>query len=510
MSRRRLWLVFAGLLTGMFLAALDLLVVATAIGAIAGDLGNLTKVSWVFTAYLLGLTATMPLYGKLGDLFGRKRVFQVAIVLFMLGSVLAGAARTMPQLIAFRALQGLGGGGLTTLPMAIVADLVPPRERGRYAGLNGSVWAVSSLIGPLVGGFFVDHLSWRWVFYVNLPTGIVALLLVASFLDVPHRRVEHRIDWRGAVLVPSAVVAVLLVTTWGGEDHAWDSPVIVGLIAGSVVLVAAVVHVERRVVEPIQPLHLFANPIVRWSAATSFFVGLANFGMAIYVPLFMQVVNGRSPTVAGLGLAPTSLGIFVSATVIGRLVMRRGRYRIYPVVGAVVFAAGCYLLASWDQDTPLLLQFASTLCCGLGTGMVTPVVLLASQNAVAHRDVGTVSSLAMFGRSIGQAIGGAVVGAVFAARLDTWIGRLAVGDDLGGLTARDLRANPSHVDDLVGAARLHAVDAFRHAINDALFVAVPVAVLAALCALFIRDRPLRTSFDEREEPAPAVAAASTD
>jgi EmrB/QacA subfamily drug resistance transporter len=496
MSRRRLWLVFAGLLTGIFLSALDLLVVATAVRDIAGDLGNLGKVSWIFTSYLLGLTATMPLYGKLGDLYGRKRVFQFGIVLFMAGSALAGLSQTMLQLILFRGLQGLGAGALTTIPIAIVGDLVPPVERGRYTGLTSSVWAIASLVGPFVGGFFVDHLSWRWIFYINLPTGLVALVLVALFLDLPDQRVEHRIDWLGAILVPVTIAGILLVTTWGGEDYAWSSPVILGLIAATVALLVVVVRVEMRVVEPIQPLHFFADPVVGTACASSFFIGLANFGMAIYVPLFLQVVNDRSPTVAGLALFPTSLGIFVSSTIVGRFVLRTGRYRFYPVVGATVFTFGCFLLTQWHHDTPIAVQLLSTLCCGLGTGMVTPVLLLASQNAVRYKDLGTVSSLSTFSRSIGQAIGASIVGAVFAARLDHWIGVLAGGDDLAGFTAGDLRANPGHIDELGALSQAHVIEAFRHAINNAFWVTVPIAAAAALIALFVPERPLRTSIGD--------------
>jgi EmrB/QacA subfamily drug resistance transporter len=499
--------VFAGLLTGIFLSALDLLVVATAVRDIAGDLGNLEKVSWIFTAYLLGLTATMPLYGKLGDLYGRKRIFQVGIVLFMAGSALAGLSQSMLQLILFRGLQGLGGGALMTIPIAIIGDLVPPNERGRYTGLTSSVWAVASVIGPFVGGFFVDHLSWRWVFYINLPTGLVALVLVALFLDLPERRVEHRIDWIGAALVPMAIAGILLVTTWGGEDFAWDSPVILGLIAVTAVLLVVVVRVEARVVEPIQPIHFFTDRVVGTACAASFFVGLANFGMAIYVPLFLQVINDRSPTVAGLALAPTSLGIFVSSTVIGRFVLRSGRYHLYPIVGSAVFAFGCFLLTQWHHDTPIAYQLLSTLCCGLGTGMVTPVLLLASQNAVRYKDLGAVSSLQTFSRSLGQAIGASIVGAVFAARLDHWIGVLAGGDDLGGFTSESLRANPGHVDELGPVAQAHVIEAFRHAINNAFWVTVPIAATAAVIAIFLPERPLRTSIGDEVAEGSLVEAA---
>ncbi len=498
---RHLRLVFAGLLTGLFLAALDLLVVATAVRQIAGDLGDLGSVSWIFTAYLLGLTATMPLYGKLGDLYGRKRMFQVAIAIFMLGSILAGLSGSMLQLITCRALQGLGGGGLMTLPAAIIGDLVPPRERGRYTGLFSSVWAVSSLIGPFVGGLFVDHLSWRWLFWINVPTGLLSLTLIATALHLPARRVGHVIDWMGAILIPAAVCLILLVTTLGGDELAWDSTAIAILALAAVGVTGLALRVEARAREPILPLHHFRNGIVRACAGATFFLGLANFGMAIFVPLFLQVVNGRSPTVAGLGLAPISLGILVSSTITGRIMTATGRYRWAPVLGAALFTAGCVMLTQWTAETPLALQFLSTATCGFGTGMLSPVVLIASQNAVPHRELGTVSSLVTMSRSMGQAIGSAVIGAVFAVRLDHWIGVLAAGDDLGAISASDLRANPAKIDELGLAAHAHVVEAFERAITNALWVAVPIAAGAIVWALFIGEAPLRAGNDEVDGPA---------
>jgi EmrB/QacA subfamily drug resistance transporter len=504
-TSRHLRLIFAGLLTGLFLAALDLLVVATAVRQIAGDLGDLGSVSWIFTAYLLGLTATMPLYGKLGDLYGRKRMFQVAIVVFMAGSILAGLSQSMVQLIACRALQGLGGGGLMTLPGAIIGDLVPPRERGRYTGLTSSVWAVSSLTGPFVGGLFVDHLSWRWVFWINVPTGLLSLAFIAIALHLPDRRVGHDIDWMGAILIPTAVCLILLVTTLGGDELAWSSNAILVLSAAAVVVTVTALRVEARAREPILPLHHFGNSIVRACVGSTFFLGLANFGMAIFVPLFLQVVNGRSPTVAGLGLAPISIAILVSSTITGRVMTRTGRYRAAPILGACIFAAGCVFLTQWTAETPLILQLLSTATCGLGTGMLSPVVLIASQNAVPHKELGTVSSLVTVSRSMGQAIGSAIIGAVFAVRLDHWIGVLARDDDLGGLSARDLRSSPGKIDDLSAVAHAHIVEAFERAITNALWVAVPIALVSLVWAMFIGEVPLRDELEAQRDTTDRIA-----
>lgn len=495
-ARRRV--VLAGLMLGLFLAALDVLIVATAVPAIAGDLGNLGQVAWVFTAYLLTFTTSMPLYGKLGDLYGRKRVFQAAIVVFVGASVLAGASGSMLQLIVARTLQGVGGGGLVTLTTAIMGDIVTPRERGRYVGYTSGVWAVSSLLGPLAGGFLVDHASWRWIFFLNLPTGLAALALIGLGFAVPQRRVEHRVDYLGAGLIVAGVACLLLVTTWGGNEYPWGSPTIVGLGAAGIGLAALVLRVERRAAEPVLPLHLFRNDVVRVCAITTFLVGAANFGMAILVPLFLQVVNGADATSSGLLLMPVSVGITIASTLVGRRVVRTGRYRHYPAVGAAVFCVGLFLLTTMDQATPRALQWSFTFVVGVGLGMSTPIVVLAVQNAVRYRELGASTALATFSRSMGQAFGSALLGTVMATRLTHHLAALVPGS---GLSAGRLRSRPDVIRSLANPVRHAVIEAFRLAIRDAFVVAIPIGLAGVVAALFLRHVPLRESIGDGDDEA---------
>ncbi len=343
--------IMSGLMLGMLLAALDQTIVATALPTIVGDLGGLNHLSWVVTAYLVASTVTTPLYGKFSDIYGRKRTFQFAIVVFLFGSALAGLSQSMIELIAFRGLQGIGAGGLMTLAMTIIGDVVPPRQRGRYQGYMGAVFALASVIGPLLGGFFVDQLSWRWVFYVNIPVGAVALVVTSIVLDLPYTRMVHRIDWAGTVLLVSAVGSILLAVTWGGTQYAWGSPIIIALGVVGAILLVAFVAVERRAAEPVLPLYLFRNRVFAVSTATMFIVGLAMFGGIIYLPLFLQVVGRKSATSAGLLLLPLILGIVFTSILSGRVISRTGRYKAFPVVGMLVMSLGLYLLSTMGPTT---------------------------------------------------------------------------------------------------------------------------------------------------------------
>ncbi len=385
-------LIFGALMLVILLASLDQTIVATALPTIVGDLGGLQHLSWVVTAYLLASTITGPLYGKFGDLYGRKQTLQVAIVIFLIGSMLCGIAQNMPELIAFRALQGLGAGGLITTTIAVVGDIIPPRDRGRYQGIFGGVFGVSTIVGPLLGGFFVDNLSWRWIFYVNLPVAAVAMAVIGAVFHTRTERVEHAIDYLGAMLLAGGLSAVVLFTSLGGTTFAWSSGESVLLIALGVVLLVGFLFAERRAGEPILPLELFRNRIFSVCAGIGFIIGLALFGSVTYLPIFLQIVKGRSPTSSGLQLTPMMGGLLVTSIVSGRLISRFGRYKPFPVVGTAVMTVGMLLLSRLDIHSTGLYASLSMLVLGLGLGMVMQVLVLAVQNAVDYRHMGVATS----------------------------------------------------------------------------------------------------------------------
>ena len=406
--------VFIALMLGMFLAALDQTIVSVALPTIVGDLGGLNHLSWVVTSYLLASTVSTPIYGKLGDMYGRKPVFLVAILIFLAGSMLAGLSQTMAELIGFRALQGIGAGGLMVGAQAIIADIVPPRERGRYMGLIGSVFAVASVAGPLLGGFLVTNLSWRWVFYVNVPIGIVAVVIVTTrlHLHTPHR--SHRIDYLGAALLTGGVGALILLATWGGTEYAWGSNEIFGLGIVGVVLLAAFVWQERRAAEPILPLQLFRSRIFSVANAMGFTIGMAMFGAIIFIPLFLQIVYGVSAQSSGLRTIPLMAGLLVAAILSGRAISRIGRYRPFPIAGTAVLVVGMFLLSLLGVDTPPWVASAYMVVVGVGLGLVMQVLVLAVQNDARPEEVGVATASATFFRSMGGAFGVALFGTIFA------------------------------------------------------------------------------------------------
>jgi EmrB/QacA subfamily drug resistance transporter len=407
---------FIGLLLGMLLGALDQTIVATALPKIVGELGGLSQLSWVVTAYLLASTASIPLWGKLGDLYGRKRLFQLALAVFLAGSALCGLAGGIGQLIGFRALQGLGAGGLFTLAMAIVGELVAPRERGRYQGYIQAMFALASVAGPLIGGTIVDHLSWRWLFYVNLPVGAVALAVISAALRAPVQRQEHAIDYLGAVLMAAAVTCLLLALVWGGNANPWSSPVIALLLASTVVLSVAFVVRERSAREPILPLPLLRNPILAISSGTLFCSTCAFFGAVVFLPLFVQLVRGETATSSGLLLLPMMLGATVSAASSGRVISWSGRYKWFPIVGLALMAVTLFSFARMSATTAPLTTGLLMALFGLGFGMVGEVLILAVQNAVDQRELGTATGAANLFRALGGAVGVAVYGAIFTAQ----------------------------------------------------------------------------------------------
>ncbi|MFF7788951.1 DHA2 family efflux MFS transporter permease subunit [Streptomyces sp. NPDC007991] len=482
------------LLFGMLLAALDQTIVSTALPTIVSDLGGLDHLSWVVTAYLLAATAATPLWGKLGDQYGRKRLFQTAIVIFLVGSALCGTAQDMGQLIAFRAVQGLGGGGLLVLSMALVGDLVPPRERGRYQGLFGAVFGATSVLGPLLGGLFTEHASWRWVFYVNLPVGAVALAVIAAVLHIPRRATRHVIDYLGTFLIAAVATCLVLVASLGGTTWGWGSAQIVALAVLGVVLAAFFVAVERRAAEPVLPLKLFRVRTFTLAAVISFVVGFAMFGALTYLPTFLQVVHGISPTMSGVHMLPMVLGLLLASTASGQIVSRTGRWKVFPIAGTGVTTLGLLLLHQLDEHSSTAELSGFFFVFGLGLGLVMQVLVLIVQNAVPYEDLGVATSGATFFRSIGASFGVAVFGTVFAGRLGDQLTDAFRGTPLPpGVSVGALEADPRGIAALPPGLRPPALHAYSVSITDVFLYAAPVALLGFVLAWFLKEDRLRGS-----------------
>jgi EmrB/QacA subfamily drug resistance transporter len=490
-EHKRILVILGALMLGMLLAALDQTIVATALPTIAGDLHGLNHLSWVVTAYLLTSTISTPLWGKLGDLYGRKKLFQAAIIIFLIGSALSGLSRDMTQLIGFRALQGIGAGGLMVGAQAIIGDIVSPRQRGKYMGYFGAVFGLSSVIGPLAGGFITQHLSWRWVFYINIPIGIIALAVIAVVLQLPRQRTHHSIDFLGTALLGAGVTAIILLTTWGGTTYAWGSAPILLLAAAGLVLVIAFCWAEVRAAEPVIPLALFRVSVFSVSNAVGFIVGFVMFGAIIYIPLYLQTVHAATPTSSGLQLLPLVGGMLVTFTVSGRLVSKWGRYKIFPVIGTAVMTLGLFLFSLLTPTTPLAVSSVYMVVLGLGIGCVMQVLVVAVQNAVPQSQLGTATSSSTFFRSIGGSFGVAVFGAIFNNRLAANLPKYLPPAALRAVHGSNVSASPAQLDALPPAIHHGYVLAFNDSLHVVFLIGAPVALLAFALTWLLKELPLR-------------------
>jgi EmrB/QacA subfamily drug resistance transporter len=519
LPRRQILLLMAGLMTGMLLAALDQTIVGTALPTIVGELGGIAHYSWVVTAYLLASTASTPLYGKISDLYGRRPVFLFAIGTFLVGSLLAGLSQDMTQLIVTRGIQGLGAGGLMTLAFTIISDVLPPRERGRYQGLFGAVFAVASVAGPLTGGYFAEH-NWRWIFYVNIPLGVLAIVVCYHVMRlIPFRRRPHAIDWPGAALLIVGVSSLLLGLSWGGNEYAWGSAVIIGLFAVGVVLSVLFLVVEARVVEPILPLGLFRRPTFALANAAGFILGLVMFGSIIFIPLYLQIVKGASPTRSGLLMLPMMAGIIVTSVASGQAMSRLGRYKWFPVAGSVVLCAGMLLFTRLRVDTPLSVSFGYMVVIGVGLGLCMQSLILAVQNAVDPKDLGAGTSTVTFFRALGGSFGVAILGAILTTRLNDGLAarmpaalaqlppeqaaELAGSGGSGEISINE----PSVILALPEPVRLAIQQAFVDALHPVFLVAGLTAAVAIAVTLAMPDRKL---LGPSRRPTPEAAGDDAD
>ncbi len=488
---KRLGLIMGALMLAMFLAALDQTIVSTALPRITSELNGLNQLAWVVTAYLLTSTASTPIWGKISDIYGRKIMLQAAIVIFLLGSVLAGMATSMTWLIVTRGIQGLGGGGLMVLVMAVIADVIPPRERGRYVGLFGGVFAVSSILGPLLGGWFVDTLTWRWIFYINVPLGIAALIVIAAVLHIPQHKINHSVDYLGAVLLVAGVVLGLLLTEWGGHQFEWLSPQIIGMAIASITLIALFIWRQIKVPEPLVPMSLFKNRVFGISNVIGFLVGLAMFGAIIYLPIYLQIVQGSSPTTAGLQMIPMMAGLLALSIISGRVISRTGRYKVFPIIGMILSTIGMFMLSRIQVETPYWNIAIAMVILGAGLGCVMQVLVIAVQNAVKPNEIGVATSGATFFRSIGGTFGTAIFGAIMTSRLASNIEAALPPDMSGHVDVSAMTNAMSTMAQLPATIKAIVLEAFSNSIGVVFFVATFIVAIGIVLAFLLPEVKLR-------------------
>jgi EmrB/QacA subfamily drug resistance transporter len=508
LSHKQILVVMGGLMTGMFLAALDQSIVGTALPRITSELGGLDKLSWVVTAYMLAATASTPLWGKISDLYGRRLLFQIAIVTFVAGSLLSGLSQNIDQLIGFRAIQGLGGGGLMSLALAVIGDVIPPRERGRYQGYFAAVFGTSSVLGPVLGGFFADGPGWQWIFFMNVPIGLVALVVTTAALKMPHVRREHSIDYLGAALVVGSVSSFLLYTAWAGPDLGWGSGTGIGLLVAGVVLAVAFVLVELRATEPIIPMRLFRNSIFSIANLFGFLIGIAMFGSMIFIPVYLQVVDGMSPTKSGLAMLPMVVGIFSTSIAAGQLMSRNGRYKIYPILGAGVVIVALLMLSQLTATSPYWYAGLSMYVLGAGLGFTMQILITVVQNSVNRSDIGVATSSVTFFRQMGGSFGTALFGAILSSRLAVHIAEAMKGAPAGARTGKvgDVTNNVQAIKALPEPVHSLVTGAFSASLHDVFLSAVPLVAVAFVVAWFLKEKPLA----QRDAAAPAEPPVEAD
>jgi EmrB/QacA subfamily drug resistance transporter len=503
--RREILIVLPGLLLTLIIAMLDQLVVSTALPRIVGDLGGLNRLAWVVTAYILASTITTLFYGKLGDMYGRKRFLVIAIVLFLIGSALSGLAQSMDQLIAFRAVQGLGAGGLMVGAIATIGDMVSPRERGQYMGYMMSAMMIAMIAGPLVGGYITQHWSWRWIFYINMPIGGAALIYLWATLHLPRKRIEHKIDYLGAAVIAIGSTAIVLLTSWGGSHYAWGSWEIITLAAIAVASLAAFFVVEGRAAEPMLPLHVFKNRNFSVASSMSFLLGIALLGALTFLPLYQQTVQHASPTGSGLLLIPLMLGSMVTSLISGQVTSRTGRYKILPILGGAIMTIGLFMLTHLSVTTTKLTSALCFVVLGIGMGFLMQITSLIVQNSVSQQDMGVASSSRAFFQQIGGSLGVSLLGVIFFRRFASAMATMLPGAHVAASSAN---LDPSTINSMPDAVRNAAFHAISHAIDGVFWWTIPATLGVFLLALFVKEIPLRSRIEpaaDQEAPASGTA-----